>query len=144
MMRRPAAALVGVLLLLGACGDATGDNGDADAVADTTDAGGVDAGCADVIDATAETSGSDWVISATVLSADTGEEKYADVWEARGPDGTVYVERVLTHPHVGEQPFTRSATATAIPAGVTELTVVAHDSVAGWCGAAFTLTLPSR
>lgn len=81
------------------------------------------------------------MISATVRSADTGDDKYADLWQVRTPDGDIVVERVLTHPHVDEQPFTRSAQATPLADDITDLVVVAHDSIAGWCGTAFDLTL---
>jgi hypothetical protein len=82
-----------------------------------------------VIDVTIETSGTGFAVSATVRSADTGWEKYADLWEVRGPDGTVLGERVLAHPHVDEQPFTRSVGGVEIPDGVGEVTVAAGDRV---------------
>lgn len=83
-------------------------------------------------------------VSATVRSADTGWEKYADLWEVRAPDGTVLGQRVLAHPHVDEQPFTRSLNAVAIPDGVGEVTIVARDSVAGFCGAEYVAEVPGR
>lgn len=99
-------------------------------------------GCADVIDATAQRQDDGaWTISATVSSADTGWEKYADAWEVRALDGAVLGVRELAHPHVDEQPFTRSLRGVAIPEGTTEVVIAARDSVAGWCGEEFTLTL---
>lgn len=143
--------VLAVGLVLGGCGgddadplssDTSSPPGSTTVVASTTGSGnGAGTGCADVIDATATQAGDEWVISATISSADTGEEKYADVWEARDEDGTVIVERVLTHPHVDEQPFTRSAAPVAVPADIQTLAVVAHDSVSGWCGEPFTLHL---
>jgi len=41
--------------------------------------------------------------------ADTGWEHYANLWEVMSPDGKKLVTRVLHHPHVNEQPFTRSS-----------------------------------
>ena len=41
-------------------------------------------------------------------------------------------ERVLLHPHVDEQPFTRSLSGVAIPSDVEQVTVRAHDNVDGW------------
>ena len=99
-------------------------------------------GCADVIDLkTFESGDATFTFSVTVASADTGWEKYADAWEVVTPDGTVLATRVLTHPHVDEQPFTRSQDAIAIPDGVDTVTVRAHDTVAGWCGAEMTFAI---
>jgi len=98
--------------------------------------------CADVTDVvvTAE-SGGTFRFDVTVRSADTGWEKYADAWEVRAPDGTVLGERVLAHPHVDEQPFTRSLTGVAIPDGVAEVEVAARDLVEGFCGETLTVGL---
>lgn len=100
-------------------------------------------GCADVIDAVVVASGDGYRVDATVSSADTGWEKYADAWEVRTPDGEVLGERVLTHPHDNEQPFTRSLSGVQIPTGVAEVDIAAHDSVAGFCGRVFRAEVPS-
>jgi len=42
--------------------------------------------------------------------------------------------RLLLHPHVDEQPFTRSQRGIRVPPGVRELTVRAHDLVDGYGG----------
>ena len=75
-----------------------------------------------------------WRFDVTVQHADTGWDHYADAWEVLAPDGTVLGTRTLLHPHVDEQPFTRSLTGLQIPDGVTEVTVRAHDSVHGHGG----------
>ncbi len=101
------------------------------------------AGEADIIAATAtNTGGTQWQISATVRHADTGDEHYADAFEVLGPDGAVLEggKRVLWHPHVHEQPFTRSHTMT-IPAGITRITVRAVDNVHGTGGAEVVVAL---
>jgi hypothetical protein len=49
--------------------------------------------------------------------------------------------RTLYHPHVDEQPFTRSLDNVAIPTDVTTVVIRAHDTVHGLGGRAFTLTL---
>ena len=49
-----------------------------------------------------------WRFDVTVRHADEGWDHYADRWDVIGPDGAVLATRVLLHPHVGEQPFTRS------------------------------------
>ncbi len=51
--------------------------------------------------------------------------------------GVVVGERVLTHPHETEQPFTRSLSGVVLPAGTTEVEIAARDSVAGFCGEVF-------
>jgi len=100
-------------------------------------------GCADVVDAVIESSGDDtYRVSATVRSSDTGDEKYADAWEVRAPDGSVLATRVLAHPHVGEQPFTRSLAGVVIPDGTERVEIAARDSVEGFCGATMSATVP--
>jgi hypothetical protein len=92
--------------------------------------------------AEAARSGATWRFSATVAHADEGWDHYADAWRVVGPDGTVYGVRELLHPHVTEQPFTRSLSGVAIPEGVERVTVEARDSVHGWGGAAVEIVLP--
>lgn len=98
------------------------------------------AGEADVLDATAERTGDQWRISATIRHADTGWDHYANGFEIVAPDGTVLGTRILYHPHVEEQPFTRSHTLT-IPDGIAEVTVRALDSVHEGAGASVTIPL---
>lgn len=134
-MRRLLPALV--LALLAAACTGTGGTGADDPTTTTTGEG-----CADVVaaEATAEGDGT-WRFEATVASADTGWEKYADAWEVRLPDGSVAGTRELAHPHVDEQPFTRSLSGVPIPDGTTSVTVAARDSVAGFCGSTVEVAL---
>lgn len=67
----------------------------------------------------------------TVKHADTGWNHYADRFEIVGPDGRVLATRVLEHPHVHEQPFTRTLGGVEVPAGIERVTLRAHDSVHG-------------
>lgn len=132
-MRLPSALLIIVLV---ACG---GDEGDDRSVGDTAG----DELCADVMDAEIERDeDGTFTVSATVASSDTGPEKYADVWEVRAEDGTVLGERQLLHPHVDEQPFTRSLSGVEISADVGRVTVAARDSVEGFCGETFEVEVP--
>lgn len=78
----------------------------------------------------------------TVRSDESGWEKYADRWEVLAPDGTILGVRELAHPHVDEQPFTRSLSNVVIPAAISSVTVRAHDSVDGFGGAEMTVELP--
>lgn len=82
-----------------------------------------------------------WTFYVTVAHPDTGWEDYADGWDVLTPDGTVLrpdpdspFTRLLLHPHVDEQPFTRSQRGIVIPEGVTQVTVRAHDLVDGFGG----------
>lgn len=100
--------------------------------------------------ATLGASGS-WTFDVTVRHPDTGWEDYADGWDVVLPDGTVLkpdstspFTRLLTHPHEDEQPFTRSQGGIAIPDGVEQVTVRAHDLVEGWGGAEIVVELAQR
>lgn len=93
------------------------------------------AGEADVVAVDARPGGGTWRFDVTVRHDDEGWDHYADQWEVLAPDGTVLGVRVLTHPHVDEQPFTRSMSGIAIPATVDTVTVRARDSVHGYGGA---------
>jgi hypothetical protein len=97
-------------------------------------AGAVNAGEADVIKVEAFPVGAEWSFNVTVEHADTGWDHYADKWDVVAPDGSVLATRVLYHPHVDEQPFTRSLGGVAVPEGVTEVILRAHDSVHGYGG----------
>ena len=100
------------------------------------------AGEAQVTRAEATRTGSGWRFDVTVHHADTGWEHYADAWRVKGKDGTVYGTRTLYHPHVDEQPFTRSLSGVSIPPGVREVIIESHDNVHGWGGKSVTLKLP--
>ncbi len=101
------------------------------------------AGQADVISArvVAEPAGT-YRFSVTVQHADQGWNHYANEWQVTGPDGAVYGTRTLYHPHVDEQPFTRSLAGVRIPDGVSTVIIRAGDSMHGYGGATVTLDLP--
>ncbi|PLX39609.1 MAG: hypothetical protein C0606_03695 [Hyphomicrobiales bacterium] len=93
------------------------------------------AGKADVLAVkTAKRADGTWTFHVTVRHADSGWDHYADRWEVLAPDGTVLATRVLAHPHVAEQPFTRSKSGISIPEGVESVTVRARDSVHAYGG----------
>ena len=99
------------------------------------------AGEADVTAAKATKTNTGWRFDVTVRHADTGWDHYADAWRVVGPDGTVYGTRTLYHPHVEEQPFTRSLSGVEIPESVKQVTVESHDSVHGWGSKKVTVSL---
>jgi hypothetical protein len=78
----------------------------------------------------------------TLSHADEGWEHYADKWDVVGPDNTVLGTRTLYHPHVNEQPFTRSLSGVKIPEGIREVSIRAHDSVHEYGGSIVTVVLP--
>ena len=77
-----------------------------------------------------------------VRHADSGWDHYANRWELLAPDGEVLATRMLAHPHVHEQPFTRGLTAVRIPGEFTWVRVRAHDLVHGYGGREVTLSVP--
>lgn len=100
------------------------------------------AGEADVVSVDVRQQGAGtWRFAVTVRHDDEGWDHYADRWIVAGPDGTVYGERVLLHPHENEQPFTRSQPGITIPDTVSTVIVKAHDSVHGFGGAELTVDL---
>ncbi len=68
----------------------------------------------------------------TLSHPDTGWDDYADGWRVELADGTVLGTRVLAHPHVTEQPFTRSQSGIIIPDGVGEVFIRSRCTVDGW------------
>ena len=70
--------------------------------------------------------------SVTLSHPDTGWDHYADGWEVLDTDGNSLGLRELLHPHVTEQPFTRSLPGVAIPEGAAVVYVRARCNVDGW------------
>lgn len=83
-------------------------------------------------------------VAATVRHRDTGWDHYANRWEILGPQGQIIATRTLLHPHVQEQPFTRSLGSVRIPPGLTWVKVRAHDLVHGYGGREVTVSVPGR
>ncbi len=82
-----------------------------------------------------------WTFHVTISHPDTGWEDYADGWDILLPDGSKLLvhegdvfTRLLAHPHVNEQPFTRSQSGIIIPEGIEFVIVRAHDLVDGFGG----------
>lgn len=73
-----------------------------------------------------------WSVDVTLKHGDTGWDHYADNWRVVDDKGNVLGDRVLFHPHVNEQPFTRSLSSVTIPNGITDIYIEAHDKEHGW------------
>lgn len=154
MKHRLPVALVAVLALTAACGgsdESSGDNaavsGPAPGAEPSPDAAAEepisdDDMFPDVIDATAQPTDDTWTIAATLSSPYDTPERYADAWRVLGPDGEVYAERVLTHDHANEQPFTRSQSRIEIPEDVDVVTIQGRDLEFGYGGETYELVLP--
>ena len=75
----------------------------------------VSADSPEILDAKAELQSSQrYNIAVTLRHPDTGWEHYADEWVVE-VDGEIIAIRTLHHPHVDEQPFTRSLRDVNIP-----------------------------
>lgn len=86
-------------------------------------------------------SGDMWTFNVTVSHTDTGWDDYADAWRITTADGIELGTRKLAHPHVDEQPFTRSLSAVQIPSDVKEVRIQASETVGGWTSNIVTVKL---
>jgi hypothetical protein len=92
-----------------------------------------------------------WTFHVSVTHKDVNWYDYADGWDVLLPDGTVvkpdhfslYTHH-LRHPHVEEQPFTRTQKAIVIPEGVDTVIIRAHDKRDGWGGEEIAVDLNVR
>ena len=101
------------------------------------------AGEADILDVNIQMTGKGtYSFDVTVRHADEGWKHYADKWDVVAPDGTILDTRTLYHPHVDEQPFTRSLSGVKIPDSIKEVTVRAHDSKHGYGGKTVKVGVP--
>ncbi len=106
-------------------------------------AGPAAAGEADVVDAVVRrVDGQRFDFDVTIRSNDRGWEHYADAFEVLAPDGTLLGRRVLLHPHVEEQPFTRDLYGVEIPQDIRQVTIRARHKPAGYDGEVLTVPLP--
>ena len=92
----------------------------------------VNAGEVEIVNVKAEKQRAGWVFNVTLKHGDTGCDHYADAWRVVTEDGKELGTRTLYHPHVDEQPFTRSLGDVTIPTDVSAVYIEAHDKVHGW------------
>lgn len=90
---------------------------------------------------TAHSNGASWSFSVTLSHPDTGWEHYADGWKILGADGRELGMRTLMHPHVNEQPFTRSLSGVVLLEGTVSVFVQARCLVDGWGADLFKVVL---
>ena len=90
----------------------------------------------------AQQTGTSWSFSVTLSHPDTGWDHYADGWEVLAPDGTRLGFRELLHPHVNEQPFTRSLSGVNILDDMDKVLIRARDNKDGWAAETYEFTLP--
>lgn len=101
------------------------------------------AGEVDVVNVTVRAGGGNvYGFDVTLQHGDEGWDHYADRWEIRDAAGAVLATRVLAHPHVNEQPFTRSLGAVPIDPALQRVTIAGHDSVHGYGGVEMIVDLP--
>ncbi len=83
-----------------------------------------------------------WTISVSIQHPDTGWDHFANGWQVLTPDGTVIGYRELTHPHVDEQPFTRSLSGVRIPGDLDTVLIQPRCTMDGWAATPTKLMLP--
>ncbi len=86
--------------------------------------------------------GNRFTFEVTLEHEDEGWEHYAVGWEILGPDGQTLGRRILVHPHVDEQPFTRRLSGVFVPPGVTSVRVRGYDNVHGLGRSSLVVQLP--
>jgi len=107
-------------------------------------AGAAAGGPADVVEAEARCAAAVCDFTVTVRHADEGWDHYADAWQVVATDGSVIATRVLRHPHVDEQPFTRRLRGVPVPPGTGRVRIRARDSLHGLGGREVVIELGPR
>ena len=92
----------------------------------------VDAADVEIVAAEFNKKGEHWSAEVTLKHDDKGWDHYADNWRVVDSQGNILGNRVLYHPHVNEQPFTRSLSNITIPKDINRVYIEAHDKVHGW------------
>ena len=92
----------------------------------------VGAGDVEIVMVVLSKQGEKWVCETTLRHDDRGWDHYADAWRVATSSGKILGTRTLYHPHVDEQPFTRSLRDITIPADARIVFIEAHDKVHGW------------
>lgn len=73
-----------------------------------------------------------YLINVKLQHQDTGWDHYADEWRIVDAQGNILGSRVLLHPHIDEQPFTRALSNVKLDQNLTTIFIEAHDKKHGW------------
>jgi hypothetical protein len=76
--------------------------------------------------------GMGWRFDVTIAHPDSGWDHYADGWEIVDASGKRLGYRELFHPHIEEQPFTRSLSNIMVPDGTAEVFVRVRCNRDSW------------
>ncbi len=95
-----------------------------------------------VTDISATQSSGGWRFDVSLTHGDTGWDDYADGWRVELADGTVIGDRPLAHPHVDEQPSTRSTSGVMIPNGTAQVFIRTRTNLEDWADQTTTFDLP--
>jgi hypothetical protein len=99
----------------------------------------------DVLRAEVRMSGRDtFDFDVTVSSRYDSPARYADAFRVTTKAGQVLGERILTHDHADEQPFTRDLYGVKIPQGIKVVSIQARDQLSGYGGKSIDIVLPGR
>jgi hypothetical protein len=74
----------------------------------------------------------EYLVNVKLEHHDTGWQHYADEWRLVDDKGNILGSRVLQHPHINEQPFTRALSNIKLGSGLETIYIEAHDKVHGW------------
>lgn len=73
-----------------------------------------------------------WSFTVTISHEDRGWEHFSDAWRVVDKTGKQIAIRELIHPHVDEQPLTRSLSGIDLPDNMKEVGIQVRDTVGGW------------
>lgn len=97
---------------------------------------------ADVIEVNVKNQGKNqYRFDVTLQHKDTGWDHFANRWEILDTQGNILATRTLHHPHVNEQPFTRSLSIT-LPEHIKTVVIRGHDSEHNYGGKEAKVSLP--
>jgi hypothetical protein len=95
-----------------------------------------------VVEVQARPDAAGWTVDVTVAHPDSGWDHYADGWRVELADGKVLGVRDLLHPHVAEQPFTRSLGGIDFPDSAQFVVIRTRCNQDGWSTTTTTIGLP--
>ena len=100
---------------------------------------------ADVQDVEVIDEGDDrYTFNVNVRHDDEGWDHYADRWEILNLQDEIIAVRVLRHPHLKQESFTRSLPFVPVHQDTKEVKVRAHCSVDGFTGKEVVIKLPGK